>query len=254
MTTNEKILIEYLDDYGLDIFSFQQIRKSEILPEKYLEIALRGLYKKDIIRHVEKGVYCRHNLPEEFVIGNFFVNEGGIAYWSAMNYHGLTEQIPNVVFVQTNQRKTDKIILGVKYKFVQVKNEKITGYKTEVSGGHKFNITDIEKTIVDCFDLPQHAGGYPEIIKAFYRAKLNARKMVKYCKAINNISIVKRFGYLTEFLNKTNMDYFMKYAQSVVNEKYSPFESGGEKKGSTNRKWRLILNMSVSEILEIAES
>ena len=50
------------------------------------------------------------------------------------------------------------------------------------------------------------------------------------------------------------MDYFIKYAQSIRNKKYNLFESDGDKKGKTNRRWRLILNMEEDEIIEIANS
>ena len=54
------------------------------------------------------------------------------------------------------QRKT---VFGVSYHFVKVKPNKATGY--EKSGvGNAFKITGVEKTIVDCFDLPQYSGGY----------------------------------------------------------------------------------------------
>ncbi len=254
MTKNEKILSEYLNDYGLDIFSRNQITQIENLTPQQVEIALRGLARRGYITIIERGKYCKQNYSEEFVIGNFIVKNGGIAYWSAMNYHRMTEQIPNVIFVQTSQRKKDKIIFGVRYKFVQVKENKLIGYKTEGYGNLKFNITDIEKTIVDCFDLPKYSGGYPEIIKAFNIAEPSAIKLVKYCKATNNLSVVKRLAYLTELLHKPKMDYFLKYALSVINEKYTLFKHNGEKTGRTNRRWRLVLNINDDEIMNMAKS
>ncbi len=254
MTNNEKILSEYLDDYGLDIFSRNQITEIENLSYKQVEIALRGLTRRRYIKLIDRGKYCKQDFSDEFAIGNFIVKNGGVAYWSAMNFHGLTEQIPNVIFVQTSHQKKDKIIFGVRYKFVQVKENKLIGYKTEGYGNHQFNITDVEKTIVDCFDLPRYSGGYSEIIKAFNNAELSAIKLVKYCKAINNLSVVKRLAYLTELLNKPKMDYFLKYALSVRNEKYILFEHDGEKTGRTNRKWRLVLNVNNDEIKNMAKS
>jgi len=254
MTKDEQILTEYLDDYGLDIFSRNQITEIEDLSYQQVEIALRGLIRRLHIKIIERGKYCKQNFSEEFVIGNFIVKNGGVAYWSAMNFHGLTEQIPNVIFIQTSHRKNDKIIFGVRYKFVQVKENKLIGYKSEGYGNRKFNITDVEKTIVDCFDLPKYSGGYPEIIKAFNIAELSAIKLVKYCKAINNLSVVKRLAYLSELLNKPKMDYFLKYALSVRNEKYILFEHDGEKIGRTNRKWRLVLNIDDDEIMNMAKS
>lgn len=243
------LLLEFLDNYGIDIFN-----KNHIVKNHFNDQSLRELVDKEYIRVIEKGKYCRHNFSDEYVIGNFIVKNGGIAYWTAMNFHGLTEQIPNVVYVQTMLEKKKTTIFGVRYRFIQVKKEKLTGYKTIGYGNHQFQITDVEKTVIDCFDLPQYGGGYNEIIKAFFKANLSAQKMVKYCKAIDNIAVTKRLAYLCELLEKPKMDYFIKYAQTVRNEKYNLFESDGNKKGKTNRRWRLVLNMEDDEIIEIANS
>jgi len=242
-------LLEFLDNNGIDIFE-----KSYVVKNNFSDKSLRELVDKDYFRIIERGKYCRHNFSDEYVIGSFLVKTGGIAYWTAMNYHGLTEQIPNVVYVQTTQAKKNKTIFGVRYKFIRVKERKLIGFKKEGYGNHQFFIMDVEKTIVDCFDLPEYSGGYAEIIKAFNQAKLSAQKLVKYCTAIDNIAVTKRLGYLCELVEKPKMDYFIKYAQSVRNEKYNLFEGAGEKHGKTNRRWRLVMNMDEEEILEIANS
>lgn len=249
MEKGATLLLEFLDNSGFDIFN-----KQDVISNGFGDEPLRELISLDYIRTIERGKYCRHNFSDENVIGSYIVKNGGVAYWTAMNFHGLTEQIPNIVYVQTTHEKNNKTIFGVRYKFIQIKKEKLTGYKIFGYGNHQFQITDVDKTIVDCFDLPQYGGGYAEIIKAFYQADLSAQKMVKYCKAINNTAVVKRLGYLCELLNKPKMDYFIKYAQSVRNEKYSLFESDGNKHGKTNRRWYLVLNMEEDEILEIANS
>lgn len=61
---------------------------------------LRTLINQRLILIVEKGKYCRHNFRDEYVIGYYLSSkEGAIAYWSALNIHGLTKQISNTVFV-----------------------------------------------------------------------------------------------------------------------------------------------------------
>ncbi len=242
-------LLQALDDNGLDIFS----KKNKII-RNFSDRAFRHLIRQDYIQMIEYGKYCRHNFRDENAIASFIVKSGGVAYWTAMHYHGLTEQIPNVMYVQTGHSKRNKVIFGVPYYFVKVKEEKLVGFKTVGYGNHQFKITDIEKTIVDCFDLPQYGGGYAEIIKAFNNANLSARKMVKYCKAIDNIAATKRLAYLSELLDKSGMDYFIKYAQSVKNDKYNLFEPGNFQQGKTNSRWNLILNMTEDEIFEIANS
>ncbi|MBT3209083.1 MAG: hypothetical protein HN704_16925 [Bacteroidetes bacterium] len=243
------LLLETFDNYSVDIFA-----KEDSFMNDFSDKALRELNNQGYIDVIEKGKYCRHNFRDENVIASFIVKNGGVAYWSAMHYHGLTEQIPNVMYVQTTMIKANKTIFGIRYKFIKVKNEKLIGFKKLGYGNHQFRITDVEKTIVDCFDLPQYGGGYAEIIKAFNNAKLSAQKMVKYCKAINNIAVTKRLAFLTELLKKPDMDYFKKYAQSVKNKKYNLFESGGFQTGKTNSRWNLIINIDEDEIIEIANS
>ncbi len=247
-------LLSFLDNNGWDIFSLEMLKSKSNLAPNQINEALRRLIQSKLIIRLERGKYCRHNFSNEYVIGSFLVKNGGIAYWTAIDYHGLTEQIPNIVYVQTTQAKKNKSIFGVRYKFIQVKKEKLVGFKTMGYGNHRFKITDIEKTIIDSFDIPKYSGGYNEIIKAFNKANLNARKLVKYSRAIDNIAAVKRMAYLCELLNKPKMDYFIQYALSIKNEKYNLFENDGDNQGLTIKRWNLILNMDKSEILEIANS
>lgn len=252
MTHEETKILQDLSDYGLDIFTRKQLAEVSLLSEKQLEIALRNLIKKDNLHIIEKGKYCIYGFADELVIGNFLAHNGGIAYWTAMNYHGLTEQIPNVVFVQTIRQKHSKKVFNVQYRFVRIKTTKSFGYKTEGIGNHSYKITDLEKTILDCFDLPQYSGGYPEIIKAFYHAKLSSRKLITYSKKIGNISVSKRLAYLAELLEKKELNGFTKYVQSIIKAKYNLFEHNGEPTGKTNTKWRIILNLSEEEIINMA--
>lgn len=254
MTDLQFRFLDMLDEYGYDIFNLKMIREAGNLSDKEITQALLTLTKSGIIQKVEQGKYIRNSFSDEYVIGNFLAPDGGIAYWSALNSHGLTEQFPNVIFIQTAKRRGQITFKNLRYKFVTIDKRKLFGYKEYGYGNHKYRMTDIEKTIVDSFDLPQHSGWYQETIKAFNNAKLNANKITQYCKRINNISVTKRLGYLCELLEKPNMDTFINYAQSVVNNRYSLFEIGGESKGVYNNRWKLIINMPKEEIVEIANS
>jgi len=254
MTRNETTILNFLEENGFDIFTRRQLMDSTILDADNFNRGFRGLGQKAYIMMIEKGKYRLNRFTDENVIGCFMAPDGGIAYWSALNAYGLTEQFPNKIFIQNSKRRGEHSVFGIgaTFHFVTVKPEKLVGYKTLGYGNHRFFMTDVEKTIVDCFDLPQYAGGYYEIIKAFNRAKLSARKMVVYCKAIDNIAVTKRIAYLVELLGKPDMDFFIDYAKNVRNEKYSPFNSSLPSKGPYLRRWRLILNMGKQEIMKIA--
>lgn len=242
----------FIDDSEIDIFEISDLAIKMQLPIAKLQPTLESLVRRGLLSRIEKGKYCRHNFRNEFVIANYLVSDGVVAYWSALNLHGLTEQIPNTVFVQTTKQKKHKTVFGVRYQFIKVKPEKMTGIIKEGYGNHQYRITDREKTLIDCFELPSYSGGFAELLRAFNEADVNASKLVRYGEALNNVSVIKRLAYLIEVLAKPNMEEFIAYAESRVNDKYNLFDAHGADKGDFNRKWRLRLNISEESIRNIA--
>lgn len=240
-----------LDENEIDIFTLNDLKV--LVNDTSLDIneIIENLVHKKIISRIERGKYCRSNFRDEKVIGCFLASDGVIAYWSALNLHGLTEQFSNNIFIQTTRIKKDKTVFGVNYQFVKIKDSKRAGITTEGFGNHKYRITDKEKTIVDCFDLPKYSGGYSELIRAFSQTDIDQDKLIQYCKAIGNISVIKRLAFLTELLEKTKMTRFLKYAKGEVNPRYVLIDPFGEEEGSFNNDWKLRLNITEEEILDI---
>jgi len=185
--------------------------------------------------HGEKGKYTLH----EFIIGSLLVMPYAISYWSALNYYGMTEQIPSTVFIQTTswKEKQEIDVFGVKYKIVRIKKEKIFGIRTEWIEETRINITDREKTIIDCFDKPQYCGGIVEVAKALRTENLNYRKIIKYAREIGNSGVIRRLGFLCDFL-KIDIDVPM-----IETRNYLLLDPTMPHKGSKNAKWRVIVNL-----------
>ncbi|MFO7789198.1 MAG: hypothetical protein R6V52_01455 [Bacteroidales bacterium] len=252
----QDIILNTINENHWDVFSIEMLAGESGLSKSSLHSALWYLMQREILLPLERGKYRKKHFSDENVIACFMSPDGGIAYWSALNAHGLTEQFPNKIFVQNSKRWGERSVvgLGTVIHFINVKPEKLVGYKSLGYGNHAYNMTDIEKTIIDCFDLPHYAGGYNEMIKAFNKANLSAHKLVTYCNAVDNIAVTKRIAYLSELLQKPKMAYFYKYAEEVCNKKYSPFDPALPFKGKYLKKWQLILNMDEDEIIEIANS
>jgi predicted transcriptional regulator of viral defense system len=251
ITKEQQDFLKLINDFEIDIFSIYNIENSLDTEFHNLNIILENLVRKGFLSRIEQGKYCRANFNDEKVIGCFISDSGAIAYWSALNAHGLTEQFPNNVFIQTTKPKRNKTVFGTSYKFVKIAPSKITGLLTQGQGNRIYWITDIEKTIVDCFDLPEHSGGYAELIRAFNQAKLNSEKMITCCTAIDNIAATKRMGFLAELLDKKGLKNFIRYAKQQINKKYNVFDPAGTDKGEFVNEWRLRLNISRDEILDI---
>ncbi|WKN44915.1 type IV toxin-antitoxin system AbiEi family antitoxin domain-containing protein [Tunicatimonas pelagia] len=252
LAKNQVEFLKLLDDYEVLLFALDTIEEI-VGPVDRLNETVENLVQKGLLSRIERGKYCRHNFRDELVIGSFIVKDGGIAYWSALNQHGLTEQFANTVFVQTSQEKKAKRIFGVDYKFVKVNPRKILGYESQGYGSASYSITDVEKTLVDCFDLPQYSGGYAELLRAFAEAEVDAEKMITYCQSVQNIAVTKRMGYLAELLEKKGMKKFIRYAKQQVNLKYNLFDPQGTEEGAFVADWRLRMNLSEEAILSICD-
>lgn len=252
LTQNQINFLLMLDEYEMDIFTLQELK--QLADDQFDDVneIVENLVHKKILSRIERGKYCRSNFRDEKVIGTRLASDGAIAYWSALNLHGLTEQFPNSVFIQTVKVKPAKEVFGVNYRFVKINPSKRTGLIKEGYGNHSYYITDVEKTIVDCFDLPQYSGGYAELIHAFATAKLTGSKMIDYCKAINNIAATKRMGYLAELFEKKGLKSFIRFAKEQVKKAYNPLDPQGRDSGTFNAVWRLRLNISEDELLKIA--
>ena len=241
-------LLKLLDEYELDIFTEQLIQDLTGEDLHNWMPQLRTLIKHELINIIEKGKYCRHNFRDEFVIGNYLAKDGAIAYWSALNLHGLTEQISNTVFVQTTKIKNNKTVFGARYQFVKVKKEKIAGIEKTGYGNHSYYITDREKTIIDCFDLPEYGGEFPGIIRAFVVNEWDEENLIQYATQVNNVAAIKRMGYLAELFDLP-LKGFISFAKEKVTKTISLFDNGSKDEGIYRTKWGLRLNLKEEDIL-----
>jgi len=215
---------------------------------------LENLVDKELLVRLERGKYVVANYNNLYTLATFISQNSSIAYWSALYHYGLTERFPNTVFVKTTQRKRETQILGTTIKFVSVKNAKNIGILQEGYGDDSFLITDMEMTLVDCFDQPRYAGDFADLIRAFATAKLTNKKLIEYTKAYSNIALTKRLGYLASLFHKEKLQSFISYAKTQVNNRYSLIDAGGIEEGEFVNEWKLRLNISIDNLLQMKQT
>ncbi len=192
-------------------FTFQDALTITRLTRKSIRDLLYDMEKQGYIERIERGKYMiiplgaekgKYTL-NEFVIGSMLVNPYCISYWSALHFYGLTEQIPNTVFIQTIYRKKrqELDIFGIKYKVVKIKEDKFFGLRKEWIDENQINISEKEKTIVDCLDKPYYCGGIIEVAKALHNGQFDLKRLSEYAQRINNSGVIRRLGYICDLLN-----------------------------------------------------
>ncbi|TAN41171.1 MAG: hypothetical protein EPN22_15660 [Nitrospirae bacterium] len=218
---------------------------------------LERLQTKGWIRRIRRGRFAviplssgedRSPQLHEFVVAMELVSPSAIAYWSALNHHGMTEQLPRSVFVATNHPVRRRLgdVLGVNYKIISLRPEKFFGTVKDWIDEMPFMITDKEKTIIDGCDLPQYAGGVGEISKALATgwAQLDETKLRKYAAKIGNSAVAKRLGFLMETLGLGDVEKLRKAV--VMAPGFSPLDPTMPRSGKYSRRWGLLVNAEIT--------
>lgn len=258
-------LARKLAEEGERIFTTDRARQlaSEVgMRENYVLEALHHLAKNGWIVPLKRGLYAiSSTVPavspvHEFEIAMALVSPAAISHWSALHYHGLTEQIPRRIFVltkagssvpKTRGKKSNKAETGypvgeVLYQFIQVKPERYFGIEKVWVGESKISITDPERTLLDGLAMPNYCGDYGEVLHAFEVRgnSLDFDRIIEYALKLD-IAIAKRLGWVLE---RQGVDPARLSPLAELPVKgYRKLDPSGPAKGATNKKWSIQENL-----------
>jgi len=198
----------------------------EKIPLNQLKKILSNLAKHKRVIRLRRGLYVSVELLSEqtnahpFVISTYLMQPSAISHWSALQYHGLTEQIPQIVTASTpnkivtpsmrkKQMQPSKIkhmweINGIYYEYINVQQKHFFGMeKIWLDENSQVPITDKERTLLDVFIYPKMFGGMGEALGILENslATINIQKLVNYAIQYDKKSLIKRLGWALEYFN-----------------------------------------------------
>ena len=254
LTARESFLISSLARQDKRIFSIEDARAvaekdtgrimSSLIGKKWLLPLKRGLYAIVPLDVGIKGAdsFILHN----FVIASHLVEPYYIGYWSALNHHGLSEQIPRTTFITTTKPRMPLKILDADYYFVTVGKKKFFGFDEIEIEGWKVNISSPEKTVADCLDYPEHSGGIEEVAKAIYlnHGEVDIKKVYDFGERMGNMTILKRLGYILEVAGLLEK-YREQFDRFSLSKGYPALDPVSPRKGRHNSRWGLLVNFEL---------
>jgi len=256
-------LVRVLASEGDRIFSTERAR--ELSPRvglraSYLLEALYHLRRNGWIVSLRKGLYALSSsvsgvtAAHEFEIAMALVNPAAICHWSALHYHGLTEQIPRRVFVLTTTEVSVPRVRGAKgqdrgypigdtiYQFLQTKPERFFGTEKVWIGEARVTITDPERTLLDGLSRPQYCGDFGEVLHAFevLGKHIDLERIIDYARKLD-AATSKRLGWVLE---KQGIGSGSLEALARLPIKgYRKLDPTGPRKGPCNRRWMIQENL-----------
>jgi len=223
----ENRLLLTLAEKEISVFSFDEAKDILQTSNQSVRHVLMELTKKGRLQRIQRGKYLL--VPEKagrelywaespWVIVPHLIDVYYVGFWTAMNYWGMTEQIPYTVFVATTKRKNSLKFGNQKFEFVTISKKKFFGFVEEkASKTETFNISSKEKTIVDSLMHPQYCGGIPEAAKAMWNAKddVNWTTVLDMSKKVGVSVVLRRLGYILNILE---------IEQNIANELKNTFK------------------------------
>jgi len=259
-------MVRKLFEEGKRIFTIADVRKAAPycgVADSYVIEALHHLSNTGWLTRLKRGLYViSTSFPgmtpiHEFEIAMALVQPSAISHWSALHFHGMTEQIPQRVYITTtqpvpisremkirnkSQRSFSREINGILYEFIKIKPERFFGVKDFWVGEVKVTITDPERTLIDGLISPKYFGGWEEIYSAFeaHIPSLDLAKIIDYSLRLDAV-IAKRLGWIMEKVGVE--DIILQKLEVVPIRGYRVLDSTGPRKGTCNKRWMIQENL-----------
>ena len=208
--------------------------------------ALKRLMNQKMIMKIRNNLYtCVSGetgapVASRFQIACMITDSAYISHHTAIEYHGMSDQVFYDVYVSSKTRFHDFEFDGYTYKYVASKTH--TGVEeVQYSGG--IRVTNIEKTLIDSVKDMDKIAGMEEVITFIQSIrKLNEQKLRKYMDEYQNQFLYQKMGYMLERFNSSIgiTEEFYQFCQEHIG-KSKRYLSKDVYQGTYDAKWKMIV-------------
>ena len=214
---------------------------------------LSSLTKKGRLLQLQRGKYLLVPIKapnqqwsfNEFLLAALWMGDIPyyVGYFTMYNYWGLTEQVPQTVFVLNTKRSREKLIGQVLFKAVKIDTRKYYGIQKIKIEDEQVCISDKERTLVDFLYNPVGSFGNMENVLKENIKKINMNKFTKYLQRFPVATVRKRAGYLLEKIGCDD-SLLKQLRKSIANDvTYVVLDpTKKSRKGTISKDWRIIVN------------
>lgn len=238
ISKRESQVISQIKEKDKIIFTPKDVARFLDISKQNTHRVLKNMKEKDLIKRVERGKYILRETWEEldiYEIVPYIFKPSYIAFWSALHYHDMTDQVPRTVFLMTTKRKRSLKLQGQKIQYVTIKRDFFFGYERF----EKVIVSDKEKTIIDSLRHPEYSGGISHLTESI-PDNIDTEKLIDYCKKTDSSTIASRLGYI---LDKKGLRFNKEKLKDMI-DTYSKLDPK-RNKTDLNTEWKLYVNRRI---------
>ena len=207
------------------VVTFDQLSSLFHENRQYLRKRINKLYKQGWLKRVKKGVYVISDLSTRGTLAishkaivNILVEEAYISFETALQHHGLYDQLlTSINVVSLNQYKSTTID-RITYNFIKTQQRYFYGWNTHDIEGQMVKIASIEKALIDLIQF--HRNRYSTDLVLEKLRTLNHEilhnRLVEYTLRAN-LTTQRIMGFLLDCsnLDSSHLHEAVKNRQSV---------------------------------------
>lgn len=225
---------------------------------------IRSLRDKKWIERVTGGRYLLipadrgpEGTPDANVllIGKEYARPYYYAYATAAAHYHFTTQVRGTAWIATTGKTlVPRKFRDTTFRFVSLAERKFFGYQPVTVFGVEVSMSDPEKTVVDCVDKMDKAGGIGETVRIIVGAssQIDWNKLADYALRMGSIALVQRLGYLAKRAGvKIPAQTIEKMCSPIkrVSRSYLASPTKWSNEAIYDAEWRILVNVPDDEIL-----
>lgn len=234
----------------------------EVAP-KTVAIKLASLAKTGWLLRVKRGLYFIVPLEatpgkktmsdDPWLLAHASFSPCYIGGWSAAEHWGLTEQLfrSTLVLTSMNIRSKSINLLDHEFRLFQVPASRMGGTVSVWHGNEQIQISDREKTLVDCLRNPELCGGarhLADIMSNYSEDKTrDFVSLIAKAKLYANGAAWKRLGYLSELLWPDAAKDVIAEAQKNLTTGNIKLDPNIKTSGHLVNRWHVFVNVTKLE-------
>jgi len=271
LTPLESEALAYINEKKCNIIDVEELSQQFNYASSYASKILERLEKKEYLERIKRGKYLfipldygydeRYSPMNLLIVGSVLAEPYYYSYQTANSFHGYTTQFSPITYICTTKLKRKFRWKNIRYKFVNLVEEKFFGFEKKLSDGCEIFVAEPEKAVLDSLDKPDYCGGIAQVVAVVANAftkGLDDTKLFNYAVRFDSNSVIQRLGYVTEFLHETeileNDDKFIGVIENLLPKNASNTFLGSVgkygRKGSINDRWHIIENFEVKSLLD----
>lgn len=224
------------------VVTFEQL--SSLFDEKreYTRKRISKLVNQGWLKRIKRGVFVMSDLSTRGVLSistnaivNHLVKESYISFESALQYHGIYDQLLTGIRVISLKQTKDKLIDHTKYQFIKTQEKYFYGWEEKSIDGQTVKVATIEKALIDLIQYSRSRYSTDLVIEKLLdnSSAIDFERLIEFAKQ-SNLTTQRIIGFLLDLANRNSSNL-----RKIVENRQSNSTISKEKKNLYNNKWKL---------------